>query len=55
VSGLVAALLSLEPDADLKRVKEALVTSFAPGEAQWKRVHAGRAAEHLLQNEEPNA
>ena len=30
VSGLVAALLSLEPDADLKRVKEALVASFAP-------------------------
>jgi hypothetical protein len=48
-------LLSLEPDADLKRVKEALVASFAPDEAQWKRVHAGRAAEHLLQNEDPNA
>ena len=55
VSGLVAALLSLEPDADMIRVKEALVASFAPGEARWKRVHAGRAAEYLLQNEEPNA
>ena len=50
VSGLVAALLSLEPDADLKRVKEALVASFAPAKRN-ETMHAGRAAEHLLQKE----
>jgi hypothetical protein len=55
VSGLVAALLSLEPEADLPRIKEALLASFETGKEQLKCVHAGRAAEYLLQKDEPNA
>ena len=55
VSGLVAALLSLEPEADLPRIKDALLASFETGKEQLKCVHAGRAAEYLLQKDEPNA
>lgn len=55
VAGLVAALLSLEPGADLERIRGALRASFEPGAKQLKQVHAGRAADYLLENSESNA
>ena len=54
IAGLVAALLSLEPDADLERIRGALIASFDPNTAHLKRAHAGRAADHLLANSESN-
>jgi subtilisin family serine protease len=55
IAGLVAALLSVDPDADLQRIKGALRASFEQGEEDGKQVHAGRAVEYILQKDEPNA
>ena len=48
IAGLVAALLSLEPDADLERIRGALIASFDPRAIHLKRAHAGRA-DYLLE------